>query len=258
MQEAANGRHHRAHQVDDQGKQGRGQHGELPPNDWESIFGGPAWTRVPDGQWYLHLFDPAQPDLNWRSAEVRAEFEDILRFWLDRGVDGFRMDVVHGIVKRADLAEANYLKLTAPVTPGQQLMVPHETTVLMAARTDLPIPVADSRATTSDAVVPAVASTQSDRIRVYYQVKEGDTLASIAKSFKTTVVSLQNWNRIPSSQIRAVRSPRANWCPTRWRNLINSRQAKDSNTATPTRSCLAWWCRRSAGSRYRPMFTTTS
>jgi membrane-bound lytic murein transglycosylase D len=106
-------------------------------------------------------------------------------------------------VKRADLAEANYLKLNAPVAPGQQLMVPHETTVLMAARTDLPVPVADSRATTSDAVVPAVASTQSDRIRVYYQVKEGDTLASIAKSFRTTVVSLQTWNRIPSSQIRA-------------------------------------------------------
>ena len=69
---------------------GQGAHGELPPNDWESIFGGPAWTRIADGQWYLHLFDPAQPDLNWRHPEVRAEFEDVLRFWLDRGVDGFR------------------------------------------------------------------------------------------------------------------------------------------------------------------------
>ena len=54
------------------------------------IFGGPAWTRIADGQWYLHLFDPAQPDLNWDNPEVRAEFEDVLRFWLDRGVDGFR------------------------------------------------------------------------------------------------------------------------------------------------------------------------
>jgi membrane-bound lytic murein transglycosylase D len=106
-------------------------------------------------------------------------------------------------VKRADLAEANYLTLTSPVKPGQQLMVPHEATVLMAARTDRPVPVADSRAIASDAVVPAVASTQSDRIRVYYQVKEGDTLASIAKTFKTTVVSLQTWNRIPNAQIRA-------------------------------------------------------
>jgi membrane-bound lytic murein transglycosylase D len=106
-------------------------------------------------------------------------------------------------VKRSDLAEANYLKLTSAVAPGQQLMVPHEATVLMAARTDRPVPVADSRAIASDAVVPAVASTASDRIRIYYQVKEGDTLASIAKAFKTTVVSLQTWNRIPSSQIRA-------------------------------------------------------
>ena len=78
---------------------GKGEQGELPPNDWESIFGGPAWSRVADGQWYLHLFDPAQPDLNWRHPEVRAEFEDVLRFWLDRGVDGFRIDVAHGMIK---------------------------------------------------------------------------------------------------------------------------------------------------------------
>ncbi|WP_024875964.1 glycoside hydrolase family 13 protein [Saccharomonospora piscinae] len=77
-----------------------------PPNDWESVFGGPAWTQVPDGQWYLHLFDPAQPDLNWRNSEVRAEFADILRFWLDRGVDGFRIDVAHGMVKADGLPDA--------------------------------------------------------------------------------------------------------------------------------------------------------
>ncbi|WP_230466367.1 glycoside hydrolase family 13 protein [[Actinomadura] parvosata] len=73
------------------------------PNDWESIFGGPAWTQVEDGQWYLHLFDPAQPDLNWDSEEVRGEFLSILRFWLDLGVDGFRVDVAHGMVKPAGL-----------------------------------------------------------------------------------------------------------------------------------------------------------
>lgn len=106
-------------------------------------------------------------------------------------------------VKRSDLAEANYLKITSPVKPGLQLMVPREARVLMAARTDRPVPIADSRTIASDAVVPAVASTASDRIRVYYQVKEGDTLVSIAKAFKTTVASLQTWNRIPSSQIRA-------------------------------------------------------
>jgi alpha-glucosidase len=76
-----------------------------PPNDWRSVFGGPAWTQVPDGEWYLHLFAPEQPDLNWRDPEVREEFEDILRFWLDRGVDGFRIDVAHGLIKDADLRD---------------------------------------------------------------------------------------------------------------------------------------------------------
>jgi alpha-glucosidase len=69
------------------------------PNDWRSVFGGTAWTKVADGQWYLHLFDVKQPDLNWDNPQVRAEFESILRFWLDRGVDGFRVDVAHGLVK---------------------------------------------------------------------------------------------------------------------------------------------------------------
>ncbi|MGA3561749.1 glycoside hydrolase family 13 protein [Melissospora conviva] len=89
-------------------RDGRGADGELPPNDWESIFGGPAWTRVADGQWYLHLFDPAQPDLNWRHPEVRAEFEEILRFWLDRGVDGFRIDVAHGMIKEEGLPDVGF------------------------------------------------------------------------------------------------------------------------------------------------------
>ncbi|HEY0696270.1 MAG TPA: alpha-amylase family glycosyl hydrolase, partial [Micromonospora sp.] len=77
-----------------------------------SIFGGPAWTRVPDGQWYLHLFDPAQPDLNWRNPEVRAEFEDVLRFWLDRGVDGFRIDVAHGMIKAEGLPDVGFSSMT--------------------------------------------------------------------------------------------------------------------------------------------------
>ncbi|WP_433536961.1 glycoside hydrolase family 13 protein [Micromonospora sp. CA-249363] len=95
---------------------GRGAHGELAPNDWESIFGGPAWTRVADGQWYLHLFDPAQPDLNWRHPEVRAEFEDVLRFWLDRGVDGFRVDVAHGMIKAEGLPDVGF----STATTGQR------------------------------------------------------------------------------------------------------------------------------------------
>jgi alpha-glucosidase len=84
-------------------RKGRGP-GE-PPNDWRSVFGGPAWTQVPDGEWYLHLFAAEQPDLNWRHPEVRAEFEDILRFWLDRGVDGFRIDVAHGLAKAEGLPD---------------------------------------------------------------------------------------------------------------------------------------------------------
>jgi alpha-glucosidase len=101
-------------------RDGRGHACDLPPNNWKSIFGGSAWTRVrsdkslrssrspdrsPDGQWYLHLFDARQPDFNWDSPEVRAEFEDVLRFWLDRGVDGFRVDVAHGLVKEAGLPD---------------------------------------------------------------------------------------------------------------------------------------------------------
>lgn len=82
---------------------GRGADGTEPPTNWTSVFGGPAWSRVnddpDDGEWYLHLFDPTQPDLNWENEEVRAEFDDIFRFWLDRGVDGFRIDVAHGLVK---------------------------------------------------------------------------------------------------------------------------------------------------------------
>ncbi|MEU5425458.1 glycoside hydrolase family 13 protein [Streptomyces olivoreticuli] len=89
---------------------GKGVSGELPPNDWESVFGGPAWTRtrLPDGapgEWYLHLFAPEQPDLNWENQEVREEFESVLRFWLDLGVDGFRIDVAHGMVKAPGLPD---------------------------------------------------------------------------------------------------------------------------------------------------------
>lgn len=91
-------------------KDGRGENGELPPNNWLSLFGGPAWTRItnPDGtagQWYLHLFDSSQPDLNWANPKVQEAFEDILRFWLDRGVDGFRVDQPHAMAKAEGLPD---------------------------------------------------------------------------------------------------------------------------------------------------------
>ena len=91
-------------------RDGKGDSGELPPNDWESVFGGQAWQRITEadgrlGQWYLHLFATEQPDFNWENEEVRQHFEQVLRFWLDRGVDGFRIDVAHGMVKEAGLPD---------------------------------------------------------------------------------------------------------------------------------------------------------
>ncbi|TAM91982.1 MAG: glycoside hydrolase family 13 protein [Jatrophihabitans sp.] len=112
---------------------GRGPGGDEPPNNWPSVFGGPAWTRVPGAgdaagrrQWYLHLFAREQPDLNWDNPQVRAEFDRILRFWLDRGVDGFRVDVAHGMAKEPGLPD-----LDLSVVPGP------DAGIVMPARADL-------------------------------------------------------------------------------------------------------------------------
>ena len=90
---------------------GRGPDGAQPPNNWTSMFGGPAWTRVVEadgrpGEWYLHLFAPEQPDFNWEQPDVRADFEDVLRFWFDRGADGFRIDSAALLIKDADLPDS--------------------------------------------------------------------------------------------------------------------------------------------------------
>jgi alpha-glucosidase len=100
---------------------GRAPAGDTVPNDWESAFGGPAWTRITEadgrpGQWYLHLFAPEQPDVNWNSDEVRAEFDETMRFWFGLGIDGFRIDVAHGLVKAEglpDVASTVWPPLTA-------------------------------------------------------------------------------------------------------------------------------------------------
>ncbi|WP_320537516.1 glycoside hydrolase family 13 protein [Pseudarthrobacter sp. IC2-21] len=89
-------------------RDGTGQDGNEPPNNWQSHFGGPARTRITGpggqpGQWYLHLFDSSQPDFNWDNPAVHAEFERVLRFWLDRGVSGFQVDVAHALVKAPGL-----------------------------------------------------------------------------------------------------------------------------------------------------------
>ncbi|WGD37638.1 glycoside hydrolase family 13 protein [Lysinibacter sp. HNR] len=91
-------------------RDGRGSDGELPPNNWQSVFGSPAWTRTTNtdgtpGQWYLHLFDSSQPDFDWNNPWVHEQFRSILRFWLDRGVDGFRVDVAHGLYKADGLPD---------------------------------------------------------------------------------------------------------------------------------------------------------
>jgi alpha-glucosidase len=87
---------------------GTGADGSEPPNDWQSAFGGPAWSPIEGhpGWWYLHLFDASQPDVNWDSPEVHADYEATLRFWFDMGVDGFRIDVAHGLVKEPGYPDA--------------------------------------------------------------------------------------------------------------------------------------------------------
>lgn len=95
-------------------RDGTGPAGDLPPNDWISAFGGSAWTRVtsPDGrpeQWYLHLFAPQQPDLNWEQPDVRIYFEKVIRFWFDLGVDGLRVDAAPGLMKVPGLPDHGFL-----------------------------------------------------------------------------------------------------------------------------------------------------
>lgn len=109
-------------------RDGRGPDGTEPPNDWTSNFGGPAWTRVTDpdgrpGQWYLHLFAPEQPDLDWTNPEVRDAFADTMRFWFDLGVDGFRIDVAHGLAKAEGLPDVG--GIVWPPVAGKRVEHPH-------------------------------------------------------------------------------------------------------------------------------------
>ena len=135
---------------------GRGEGGEQPPNNWTSVFGGSAWTRLdearrfphpaPDqaadgepaggetagrvpaagpAEWYLHLFAPEQPDWNWSDPTVRADHEETLRFWLDRGVDGFRIDVSHGLVKDDELRDNPAGPVATPETGFREKLEPH-------------------------------------------------------------------------------------------------------------------------------------
>jgi alpha-glucosidase len=109
-------------------RDGRGPGGDEPPNDWVSRFGGPAWTRVTEadgrpGQWYLHLFTPEQPDLDWNDDTVQTEFEETMHFWFERGVDGFRIDVAHGLVKAEGLPDVG--SIVWPPTTSDPVDHPH-------------------------------------------------------------------------------------------------------------------------------------
>ncbi|MGE5246362.1 MAG: LysM peptidoglycan-binding domain-containing protein [Betaproteobacteria bacterium] len=106
-------------------------------------------------------------------------------------------------VRQVDLAEANYLPIRTPLSAGQKLVVPHEATVLMAARTERTVPVAEARATTSTAGQIADATEPSSRVKVLYKVRRGDTLSSIAEAFRTTVSALKTWNRMSGARIVA-------------------------------------------------------
>lgn len=104
-------------------REGRGEEREEPPNNWRSVFHGRGWSRIlrpdgsPTGYWYLHLFDTTQPDVNWDNADVHEEFVSTLRFWFDRGIDGFRIDVAHGLVKEDGLPDFDY-PADADATPA--------------------------------------------------------------------------------------------------------------------------------------------
>lgn len=90
-------------------RDGTGENGQEPPNNWQSAFGGPAWTRVDEGvddsQWYLHTFAREQPDLDHTNPDVQRLFVEIFEFWFDRGVEGFRVDAVSGVGKHPDLPD---------------------------------------------------------------------------------------------------------------------------------------------------------
>ena len=116
-------------------RDGKGPNGDQPPTNWESHFGGPAWTRVPDGQWYLHMFTKEQPDWNWNNREVRDDFLTTLHFWLDHGADGFRVDVAHGLAKDLDRDDLDdYVVWCTSDQPDDGTVVPEFLRTLVFAR----------------------------------------------------------------------------------------------------------------------------
>ena len=160
-------------------------------------------TPVRDGAYTLKVPEGTASIVRVRLEEAPSADLAALNWYVAKKGDTLALVAKRLKVNRADLAEANYLKATARVTPGQKLMVPREANTVMASRSDLPVPATDVRSTTADRVVAAVSVASSDRVKVSYQVKRGDTLASIARVFSTSVASIRSWNRLPTTQIQA-------------------------------------------------------
>jgi len=160
------------------------------------------WTTpVRDSQYELKVPEGTADIVRARLDEAVSADLASLKFYVVRRGDTLALVAKKLHVSKQDLAEANYLPQTAKIAAGQKLMVPHEATVLMAAQTERPVPAAESRRTVATAGELA-DPTESNRVKRSYQVKRGDTLASIAELFKTTVASLKTWNpKVPGSKI---------------------------------------------------------
>ncbi len=163
------------------------------------------WTTpVKDTKYELKVPAGTADVVQARMADAAATDLASLKFYTVKRGDTLPLIARKLHVSKADLAEANYLRATTRVAAGQQLMVPHEATVLMAARTDRPVPVTEARRTTAASGQLAQAAANSNRVKASYEVKQGDTLASIARLFKTTVASIRTWNpRLPGDRLAA-------------------------------------------------------
>jgi membrane-bound lytic murein transglycosylase D len=162
------------------------------------------WTTpVRDNDYELKVPAGTADVVRARLGEAAASDLASLKFYTVKRGDTLPLIAKKLHVSKGDLAEANYLPATARVMAGQKLMVPHEATVLMAARTDRPVPVADARRTVAESGQLADA-TPTNRVKTIYEVKQGDTLASVARLFKTTVASLKSWNpRLTGDRLNA-------------------------------------------------------
>jgi alpha-glucosidase len=168
-----------------------------PPNNWRSNFGGPAWSLdEASGQYYLHLFDPKQPDLNWRNPQVRAAIYDAMRFWFRRGVDGFRVDVIWMLIKHPDFPDN-------PPNPNWQPGQPEQWQFLRTYDQDQPEThdvIREMRAVTdefADRVLIGEIYMEPEQLVAYY----GPLLDEVHLPFNFNLVTLREWG---AASIRAM------------------------------------------------------